>query len=198
MDASSKSRAARDVLVVDLGSLKGALVERAKARGVSLSFLVREILSEGVCGSHQLPAADDQLAYQPPASDRTRISLRMARDDAAELVDAAERARLPLGLYVRGLVERVPLLEGTFRPALVAALVASNAAMSTLSRHLAHLVDLVHRGSFAAAQEYDEVLATLSVDVRRHLSVASEGLAALLPARADGNGRSPSRKVEDG
>jgi hypothetical protein len=63
MDASSKSHAARDVLVVDLGSLKGELVERARARGVSLSYLVRMLLSEALDRSDQSPATAPEVTH---------------------------------------------------------------------------------------------------------------------------------------
>jgi hypothetical protein len=56
---------------------------------------------------------------------------------------------------------RIPVLVGTCRPDLVSAIAASTAAMSTLSRHLSHLVDLLNRGSFRAAEEYVGVVAAL-------------------------------------
>ena len=183
MDASSKSRAARDVLVVDLGSLKGGLIERARARGVSLSYLVRMLLREALDKSDQSPATAPEVIARPSASHRVRVSLRMAPGDAATLAAAARRAQLPLGTYVCGLAARTPVLVGTCRPDLVSAIAASTAAMSTLSRHLSHLVDLLNRGSFRAAEEYVGVVAALPAEVRRHLAIAAEGLAALQPPR---------------
>jgi len=183
MDASSKSRAARDVLVVDLGSLKGGLIERARARGVSLSYLVRMLLREALDKSDQSPATAPEVIARPSASHRVRVSLRMAPGDAATLAAAARRAQLPLGTYVCGLAARTPVLVGTCRPDLVSAIAASTAAMSTLSRHLSHLVDLLNRGSFRAAEEYLGVVAALPAEVRRHLALAAEGLAALQPPR---------------
>jgi len=183
MDASSKSRAARDVLVVDLGSLKGGLIERARARGVSLSYLVRMLLREALDKSDQSPATAPEVIARPSASHRVRVSLRMAPGDAATLAAAARQAQLPPGTYVCGLAARTPVLVGTCRPDLVSAIAASTAAMSTLSRHLSHLVDLLNRGSFRAAEEYLGVVAALPAEVRRHLALAAEGLAALQPPR---------------
>ena len=198
MDASSKSHAARDVLVVDLGSLKGGLIERARARGVSLSYLVRMLLREALDKSDQSPATAPEVIARPSASHRVRVSLRMAPGDAATLAAAAKRAQLPLGTYVCGLAARTPVLVGTCRPDLVSAIAASTAAMSTLSRHLSHLVDLLNRGSFRAAEEYVGVVAALPAEVRRHLALAAEGLAALQPPRARTDSRSgrpsPSRR----
>jgi len=190
MDASSKSRAARDVLVVDLGSLKGGLIELARARGVSLSYLVRMLLREALDKSDQSPATAPEVIARPSASHRVRVSLRMAPGDAATLAAAARRAQLPLGTYVCGLAARTPVLVGTCRPDLVSAMAASTAAMSTLSRHLSHLVDLLNRGSFRAAEEYVGVVAALPAEVRRHLALAAEGLAALQPPRERTDSRS--------
>ena len=198
MDASSKSHAARDVLVVDLGSLKGELVERARARGVSLSYLVRLLLSEALDRSDQSPATAPEVTARLSAAHRVRVSLRMVPADAATLAAAARRAQLPLGTYVCSLTARIPVLVGTCRPDLVSAIAASTAAMSTLSRHLSHLVDLLNRGSFRAAEEYVGVVAALPAEVRRHLALAAEGLAALQPPRARTDSRSgrssPSRR----
>ena len=183
MDASSKSRAARDVLVVDLGSLKAALIQRAKTRGVSLSFLVRTLLNEALERSDEPATTDHEVVHRESRFDRVRVSLRMAPGDASTLAAAARRAQLPLGTYVCGLAARTPVLVGTCRPELVSAIAASTAAMSTLSRHLSHLVDLLNRGSFRAAEEYVGVVAALPAEVRRHLALAAEGLAALQPPR---------------
>jgi hypothetical protein len=183
MDASSKSHASRDVLVVDLGSLKAALIERAKMRDVSLSFLVRELLSEALKSSDGPATPGQEVVHQVSASDRVRVSLRMAPSDASTLAAAARRAQLPLGIYVCGLAARTPVLVGTCRPELVSAIAASTAAMSTLSRHLSHLVDLLKRGSFRAAGEYVGVVTALPAEVRCHLALAAEGLAALQQPR---------------
>jgi len=183
MDVSSKSHASRDVLVVDLGSLKGELVYRARAKGVSLSYLVRLLLGEALDKSDQSTAPVPDVIARLSASHRVRVSLRMAPGDASTLAAAARRAQLPLGTYVCGLAARTPVLVGTCRPELVSAIAASTAAMSTLSRHLSHLVDLLNRGSFRAAEEYVGAVAALPSEVRRHLALAAEGLAALQPPR---------------
>ena len=137
----------------------------------------------------------DDVIARLSASHRVRVSLRMVPADAATLAAAARRAQLPPGTYVCGLAARTPVLVGTCRPDLVSAIAASTAAMSTLSRHLSHLVDLLNRGSFRAAEEYVGVVAALPAEVRRHLALAAEGLAALQPPRERSESRSGRRSA---
>ena len=69
----------------------------------------------------------------------------------------------------------------------IAALIASSAELSTLSRDIHHLTALLRQGNVRAAQEYRERLETLAGVVRSHLSLASGVLADLRPRshRAD-------------
>ena len=79
------------------------------------------------------------------------------------------------------------LSGGASRADHLAALVASSAELSTLSRDIHHLTSLLRQGNVRAAQEYRERLDTLAGDVRSHLSLASGVLADLQPRsqRAD-------------
>lgn len=93
------------------------------------------------------------------------------------------------GDYVANLVAGVPaLLIGARRAEHVAALIASCAEMSSLSRNLNLLL---REGSSQAAQEYRVMLDTLANDVREHLRLASTVLAELRPRRAPD---APSKK----
>lgn len=105
-------------------------------------------------------------------------------DEARALVDAARAATLPLGAFVAGLVAGVPALQHGASPATYAsALVASNAALCTLSRDLRDLGRLLRQGSVRAAQEYWSTLDSLDVAVRNHLALACDVLAQLQPTR---------------
>ena len=73
------------------------------------------------------------------------------------------------------------LTSGTTRCEHLAALIASSAEISTLSRNLHHLTSLLRQGSVRAAQEYREMLDTVADDVREHLTLASAVLAELRP-----------------
>lgn len=189
MNAASQTHAARDVLVVDLGSLKASLVARAAANGVSLSYYVRTLLSDALGGD--VESAEPAVTLDArSAEDRVRVSLRMVPLDAKRLAEAARRAGLPLGPYVCGLAAGVPVLaSGASRPDLIAALASAASEMSTLSRYLAHLVELTKRGSLRAAQEYSETWTRLDMDVRRQLALVAQGLAELQPPKVRASNR---------
>ena len=172
----------RDRISVDLQGSKAVLMERAQALGVSPSALVRTVLA----GELGRPA--DQVAEQPGkrmairSSGRVRLCLRMERDEAAATLIAAGRARLTPGRYVAGLVAGVPVIQaGGGRAEHVAALIASSAEMSTLSRNIHQLTNLLRQGEVGPALVYRDMLNTLNEDIRRHLVQASGVLAGLRP-----------------
>ena len=178
----------RDRISVDLRGLKAPLFERARARGVSPSGLVRDALIDAL--GRTGPSSPDHVAAGPslPLEDRVRLSLRMSRQEASATLAAARQARLAPGAFVAGLVAGVPaLLGGASRDAHIAALISSSAELSTLSRDIHHLTSLLRQSNVRAAQEYRGRLDTLAGDVRNHLSLASRVLADLRPRskRAD-------------
>ncbi|MFM2058243.1 MAG: hypothetical protein RLY71_2628 [Pseudomonadota bacterium] len=175
----------RDRISVDLRGLKAALVERASRSRCSPSDVVRTALAREL--GLDDPGAHTAQAHvaRPDDADRVRVSLRLARHDAAALALAASNAGLPLGTFVVNLVAGVPLVgQGGKRADHLAALVASSAELSTLSRNVHHLTSLLRQGSVRAAQEYADMLDHIEVDVRRHLLLASNVLADMRPLRA--------------
>jgi len=174
----------RDRISVDLRGLKAALFERARARGISPSDLVRATLADALDKAAP-PITDRSLnESSEPVGDRVRLSLRMTRRDALATIAAARAAGLSPGAYVAGLVAGVPLLTtGAARSDHLAALIASSAELSTLSRDLHRLTSLLRQGSVRAAQEYREKLDTVADVVHEHLALASAVLADLRPRR---------------
>jgi hypothetical protein len=171
----------RDRISVDLHGLKAALHARALAKGVSPSALVRSILAEAL----SLPAGgwveQHQAQLGPCRGERrARLCLRMSREEAANTLSAARLAGMNPGSFVAGLAAGVPAIQsGRGRVDHVAALVASNAELSTFSRNIHHLTHLLRQGEVGPALVYREMLDTLSGDVRRHLFLASGVLAEL-------------------
>lgn len=183
----------RDRISVDLRGLKAALFERAQALGVSPSGLVRTTLAEAL--GRPLHVTEYPARCQAShAGDRVRISLRMTREQAAAIIQAARRAGLSPGDYVADLVAGVPaLMNGATRTDHLAALMASTAELSTLSRHLHHLTTLLRQeGDCRPAQDYRPVLTALGTDVRAHMALASRVLADLRPRGARGTSRATS------
>jgi hypothetical protein len=176
------TRLARGRISVDLGALRGALFERARAQGMRPSDVVRASLA-GVLGAESSTPRAPGSAIAP-GSDRVRLTLRLDREDAAALVRAARVTGLSPGDYVAGLIAGVPILvRGAGRVEHLAALTTSSATLSTLSRDIRHLTSLLRQSSLRAAQQYRDMLDTLAGDIHRHLALASAVLADLRPLR---------------
>jgi hypothetical protein len=176
---------ARDRISVDLHGLKAALVARAAAERVDVSVVVRRSIERelGVTTATTDPAGEPMSP--PAAGGSVKLSIRLTSAEAAQLAAGAARAGLSRGAYLAGLVSEVPLLTSgsAARPDLLAALNASCAELSTLTRNLHHLTTLLRQGQVRAAMEYRQMLETLGGDVREHLAMAAGLLAELRPAR---------------
>ena len=179
MPASSRNR-----ISVDLHGLKAALFDQARVRGVSPSDFVRHALIDALSQSDPLAESRPVTSVFVSTQTRVRLSLRMTRDEASATLAAARHAGLTPGAYVAGLVAGIPALTGgASRADHVAALIASSAELSTLTRNIHHLTSLLRQDHVQAAQEYREMLDTLAGDVRNHLTLASGVLADLQPRR---------------
>ena len=162
--------------------LKAALVMRAQAERASVSVVVRRAVERELGLIHAARRPDVDGA---PAASTVKLSIRLTGAEAQQLVAGARRAGLSRGAFLAGLVAGVPsVVDGAAgRPDYLAALNASCAEISTLSRNLHHLTALLRQGQARAAQEYRRMLDTLGNDVRAHLGLASAALAELRPAR---------------
>lgn len=175
----------RDRISVDLRGLKAALMARAAADRVDLSVVVRRAVEREL----GIAAATTELDGEPyiprTASATVKLSIRLTSAEAEQLAAGAGRAGLSRGSYVAGLMAEVPMLTNgsAARPDLLAALNASCAELSTLTRNLHHLTTLLRQGQIRAAMEYRQMLDTLGGDVREHLAMAAGLLAELRPAR---------------
>lgn len=175
----------RDRISVDLHGLRAALVERAQARRASVSVLVREAVERELGhgdGSKERGGATRTAAS---AGSTVKLSIRLTSDEVERFDAAARRAGLSRGAFLAGLLADVPALSGGAGSRLdcLAALTASSAELSTLSRNINHLTALLRKGEVRPAQEYRRMLDTLGDDVRQHLRLAASVLAELRPAR---------------
>jgi hypothetical protein len=181
----------RDRISVDLRGLKAALLEGARARGVSPSEFVRAALLQALGLSAPMGSDRHARAVSIPIEGRVRLSLRMSREDVLATRAAARNSGLSPGAFIAGLVADVPALSsGGSRTDHLAALIASSAELSTLSRNIHHLTSLLRQGAVRPALEYRAMLDTLAGDVRGHLKLASSVLADLRPRR---RGSEPSK-----
>lgn len=176
-----------DFVTVDMRGLKAALVAHAQAERVSVSAVVRRAVQRelGLAG-----ASAEREASALPAASIVKLSIRLTSTEADQLAAGARRAGLSRGAFLAGLLAGVPSLSGGTGSRLdgIAALTASSAELSTLTRNIHHLSTLLRQGEVRAAQEYRRMLDTLGDDVRTHLRLAGSVLADLRPARASDNG----------
>lgn len=188
----------RDRISVDLHGLRAALVERAQARRASVSVLVREAVERelGLVDGSKAPAAAEGTTAS--AGSNVKLSIRLTSGEAERFDAAARRAGLSRGAFLAGLLANVPSLSGGGicggrRLDCLAALTASSAELSTLTRNINHLTALLRKGEARPAQEYRRMLDTLGDDVREHLKLAASVLAELRPARSSGRSEDPTR-----
>lgn len=180
----------RERISVDLQGQKTPLMARAQATGMSPSEIVRRALEQAL-GVPAVPkVGEGKPLLTRRAGERVRLCLRMDREDVQALRMVARRAGLSTGDYVAGLVAGVPVLTmGCGRSEHIAALTASNAELSTLSRNFHALTRFLTMGNVPQALVYRDMLNTLDGDVRRHLALAAEQLADLQPRRRAVNAR---------
>ena len=171
-----------EFVTVDMRGLKGALVACARQRRVAVSVVVRDAVTRAL----DVKATTDEVDGFFVRRDLglVKISLRMTSAEVNRLDAAALQAGLSRPAFLVGLLDGVQVLSSGGRKDHLAALVASNDSVATLSRNINHLVRLLRESSVRAAQEYREMLETLNDDVRRHLGLASSLLDVLQPRAA--------------
>lgn len=182
-----------EFVTVDMRGLKAALAARAQAERVSVSVVVRRAVD------HELGLADaaresDAESTVARSASTVKLSIRLTSAEAHQLTTGARRAGLSRGAYLAGLLAGAPSLDAgsASRPECLAALNASCAELSTLSRNLHHLTALLRQGQVTAAREYRAMLDTLGGEVLQHLQMAAGLLAELRPPRHTGS--SPHRR----
>lgn len=178
-----------EFVTVEMRGLKGPLLARARAERMSVSTLVRDAVAARLKHGLTAPAhsSADEVRFDEHA---VRLIVRLFAREARQFTDGAQRAGLSRGAY---LVQMMEADAGSStsgqRMAQIAAVIASNGHVSTLSRNIRHLAKLLGQGSVRAAQEYRAMLDGIEGDVRRHLALVAQ-LASTLPKPRQG-GRLP-------
>jgi hypothetical protein len=174
---------AHDFVTVDMRGLKAALVARAKVERVSVSVLVRSAITRdlGVSVEGESRRLESPSGAASSAAS-VKLSIRMTSEEARQFAAGAQAAGLSRGAYLAGLIVNVPVLSAAGgRAEHIAALMASSAELSTLSRNIHRLTALLRQANVEPARPYREMLDTLAGDVRRHLALAARVLADLQP-----------------
>lgn len=179
------STSSSDFVTVEMRGLKAALVAHAKAKRVSVSVVVRRAVVREL-GADAADASEPPLALDHPAATNRwiKVSMRVTPAEAGRLAAGERAAGLSRGAYLMGLVDGVPTLtSGGSWPEAVAALISSNAELSTLSRNVHQLAALLRQGNVQRALEYRAMLDCLALTVRSHLELAATVLAKLRTRR---------------
>lgn len=179
---------AHDFVTVDMRGLKAALVARAQLERVSVSVLVRGAVARDLgLRVEREPQRADVPSWGATSVASVKLSIRMTAEEARQLAAGARSAGLSRGAYLAGLVANVPALPaGGGRAEHIAALMASSAELSTLSRNIHRLTALLRQANVEPARPYREMLDTLAGEVRCHLEQAAHVLADLQPQRRRG------------
>lgn len=175
----------RERISIDLQGLKGLLLDRAQALGMSPSTLVRTALVQALVGlAERKPSVPDHTELKrAPAN--ARLCLRMPREDIQTILAAAKQAGVSPGRYVAELVAGAPwLVSGASKAEQLAALTGSTAHLADLSRNIHALTRLLTQSNVPKALAYRDMLDTLDGEVRRHLTQAAALLADLRPRGA--------------
>lgn len=172
-----------DFVSVDMRGLKASLVERAHAERLSVSALVRRAVARELRLNAAPEQATPEVLHRSGAGPTVvKLSIRLTDDEAQRLVAGACSAGLSRGAYLAGLVAGIPALtSGVSRVDQLAALTASNAQLSSLSRNIHSLTRLLTLSKVPQALVYRDMLDTLDGDVRRHIKEAAGLLADLRP-----------------
>jgi len=173
-----------DFVTVDMRGLKAALVARARERRVSVSVIVRDAISRTLPSTVETAPADASRpaigAGEP--STTVKLSIRLTLDEARRLDAGAQAADQSRAAFLSGLIQGVNVLSSGGRRDHLAALISSSAELSTLSRNIRHLADLLRRSESRAAQEYRAMLDTLASEIDIHLNLVGDVLTQLQPA----------------
>jgi hypothetical protein len=177
-----------DFVTVDMRGLKAALVAHAKAQRVSVSALVRGAVERELGLVDASRQAECAMRAAASVGLIVKLSIRLPSGEAEQLDAGARQAGLSRGAFLAGLLANVPSLTGSAGSRLdcLAALTASSAELSTLSRNINYLTVLLRKGDVQPARDYRRMLDTLRDDVRAHLSLAANVLADLRPALQSG------------
>ena len=173
-----------DFVTVDMRGLKAALVARARERRVSVSVVVRDAVARALPSNQDaaLLEASRATVDMNGSTGTVKVSIRLTTNEVHRLDAGAKAAGLARSAFLSGLIEGVNVISTGGRRDHLAALILSSSELSTLSRNVRHLADLLRRSESRAAQEYRAMLDTLAGDVDRHLNLAGDVLTQMQPA----------------
>ena len=174
---------ARDRITIDLGGLGPALRAHAQGRQLTVAAAARSALASALQNSARLSTGEHGGELDAAANHAAKLTLRLRRGSADQLVTRARAAGLSYGAYLTTLLDDMPApAAAPGHDQAVAALGASTEQLAVVSADINELIRLIRRGSAPAAQQFSDRLGTLAGDVRQHLVLASRLVVELQPA----------------
>lgn len=171
-----------EFVTVDMRGLKAALVARARERRVSVSAVVRDAVARAMPSAPAALEASRQSVDMDEPTGTVKLSIRLTTSEVHGLDAGAKAACLSRAAFLSGLIDGINVISSGGRREHLAALILSSAELSTLSRNIRHLADLLRRSESRAAQEYRAMLDTLAGDVNQHLKLAGDVMTQMQPA----------------
>jgi hypothetical protein len=126
-------------------------------------------------------AAPDQGIVIP--DQKIKFTVRLHRGDVARVVSGARASGISHGAYLSALIDGAPPPLVIDPQEAIAALGASTDRLAAIAAHLDELTRAIRRGTAPGAQDCGRRMEELTVEVRRHLGLASGLMADLNPAR---------------
>ena len=170
--------AARDFASVDLRGLGPALRAHAKARGITVSAVIRQAIATQL--ETHAPGLDDHAVTDGEENEIVKLTIRLEAGAAARMSTAARSRGLSRGAYLASLVKRTPAPP----LAITAELGRSTEQLAIISGDMNELIRTLGRGGVLSGPLLDDWVRPLLDDVRRHVGIASRLVAELRPARA--------------
>jgi len=175
---------ARDRVCVDLRGLGDRLRAQAQRQQTTPAALTRQAVMRSLNGH---PTAEEPAITTPahtPARGVVKVTLRVSGTHATSLATRARAADMSQGEYVSSLLDGVvPAALPADHSSTVKALMASTDRVAALSADLNAFLRVLGRASVPRLEPYRASIASLTRDVRQHLSTAAELVAELRPAR---------------
>lgn len=175
----------RDRVSVDLRGLGERLRSEAAKRHLTTAALTRRAVVQ-LLDEHD-PSASGQagdLCARTSSRAEVKVTVRMSLQHAASLAARARAVDQAQGRYVSALLDGLPPApRAADHAAAVAALMASTDGVAALSADLNAFLRVLGRAQLIGLERYRETLASLNVDVRRHLETAAALMVVLAPTR---------------
>ena len=179
---------ARDRVTIDLRGLGAALHACASARQVTVAALARLAIAAMLRGDSARDAHvanDGQPAVEPHRV--IKVTIRLSVAHAVRLATRARAADVSQGAYVAGLIDGLPpQIRPRDHAELIAGLAASTTELAAVAADINAFMRLLTHDSERVAPQTQERWYRFAEDIRDHLTLASDTLSALRPARRRG------------